>query len=80
MSTKDPLDFLREALHHSEILPINRSSRLYKDLGVDSLELLEVIMEVESEYHITIEDSEICESSTVGDIIDLINAKRKRNS
>ena len=43
-----------------------------EDLGGDSLDLVEVLMEVEHEFHISVTDEEADQVKTVGDIIGLV--------
>lgn len=61
----------------SERLDIDRDdihsySRLIDDLGADSLDAVELIMEMEKEFNITIPDSEAEKICTVGDVINYI--------
>ncbi len=44
-----------------------------KDLGADSLDTVELIMEFEKEFDITIEDSDAEKIQTVGDVVDYLN-------
>lgn len=47
-----------------------------KDLGADSLDTVELIMEFEKEFDITIEDSDAEKIQTVKDVVDYLeNAK-----
>ena len=46
-----------------------------KDLGADSLDTVELIMEFEKEFNITIEDSEAEKIQTVGDVIAFLQEK-----
>ena len=45
------------------------------DLGGDSLDCVEVLMEVEKEFSISIEDEEADKTKTVKDIYDLVERK-----
>ena len=42
------------------------------DTGIDSLELMELIMEIEGEYNIEIADSQLSDDLTVGSFCDLV--------
>ena len=44
------------------------------DLGADSLDLFEMVLNLESEYGISIPVGELNEINTVGDVIDYLNA------
>ena len=45
----------------------------FTDLGIDSLDLVELVMQLEEEFDITIEESETLQ--TVGDVVNYIQAK-----
>lgn len=45
------------------------------DLGADSLDTVELIMELEKEFNITIPDQEAQKISTVGDVIKYLEAR-----
>ena len=46
-----------------------------KDLGADSLDTVELIMEFEKEFEITIEDSDAEKIQTVGDVVKFLGEK-----
>lgn len=48
---------------------IFRSSRIAQDLGADSLDTVELIMEMEKEYSVQVSDSEAEKFRTVGDVV-----------
>ena len=52
---------------------INENSRLGEDLKADSLNIVELVMELESEYDLEIPDEDLEKLSTVGDIVTYIN-------
>ena len=45
------------------------------DLGADSLDTVELIMELEKEFEITIEDSDAEKIQTVGEVVKYLNEK-----
>jgi acyl carrier protein len=47
-----------------------------KDLGADSLDTVELIMEFEKEFEITIEDSDAEKIQTVGDVVKYLESKK----
>ena len=53
---------------------LTRESDFIKDLGSDSLDLVELVMELEEEFGITIPEEEADKVRTVGDVIDHIKA------
>ena len=52
-------------LNENEITP---DSELVNDLGINSLELADLVMECEEEFHIEIDDNAIRGFVTVGDV------------
>ena len=46
-----------------------------EDLGADSLALVELVMSVEEEFDIQIEDEQMENFKTVGDVLDYIESK-----
>lgn len=55
---------------------INEDSVLRTDLGLNSFDLVNVAVAVESRYNVTIPDKDISSIKTVGDIISLIESKK----
>ena len=47
----------------------------FKDLGFDSLDIIEIVINAEKEYGIKIEDWEAEKCNTIGDMVELINSK-----
>ena len=45
------------------------------DLGADSLDVIEIVMELEGHFRITIEEDEYAEGSTVASIVRLVESK-----
>ncbi len=58
-----------------EIDTITPHKHIINDLGADSLDIVEVIVDVETAFHIKIEDQEYQEADTVQKIINLVNNK-----
>jgi acyl carrier protein len=56
-----------------EIVP---EAKLSDDLDIDSLSAVELALELESTFDVTIEDEELAKLETVQDIIDIIEAKK----
>jgi acyl carrier protein len=54
---------------------ITNEANFTKDLGADSLDTVELIMEFEKEFEITIEDSDAEKIQTVGDVITYLEGK-----
>ena len=51
---------------------INADTRIAEDLNADSLDVVELLMAVESEFDIEIPDEAIESLKTVGDVVDYI--------
>ena len=54
---------------------ITDDANFTKDLGADSLDTVELIMEFEKEFDITIEDSDAEKIQTVGDVVKFMTEK-----
>ena len=46
------------------------------DLGIDSLDLVDVVLQAESELNVTFEDDELLNLHTVKDVVDLLDSKK----
>lgn len=51
------------------------SARMVDDLGADSANLMMLIMDLETEFNLTVEDEALGDIKTVGDIVDYISKK-----
>lgn len=71
------LDKIREIL--SEQLSVDAESintdTTIEDLGADSLDLVEAVMNIEEEFGVRIDDSDIENLKTVGDFLNYISQK-----
>lgn len=54
---------------------IKPESNIIKDLGCDSLDIVEMLMTVEEKYNITVDDSEVSDMATIADVVRFIEAK-----
>lgn len=54
---------------------LDESSELGDQLGLDSLDLLELRFDIEEAWSIRLEDHEAAQLRTVGDVVDLIHYK-----
>ena len=55
---------------------INEATNLVDDLGADSLDVVELVMSVEDEFGLSISDEDAAELTTVGKIVDYIEANQ----
>lgn len=53
----------------AEVTPVKK---LKEDLNADSLDLVELMMNLEEQYHITIEDEDLVKMQTINDVINYI--------
>ena len=51
------------------------TARMIEDLGADSANLMMLIMDLETEFNLTVEDEALGAIKTVGDIVDYIQKK-----
>ena len=56
---------------------IQLESDLSEDLGADSLDAIELIMEIESQFDVEIADSEATKIKLVSDIVDYLESQGK---
>jgi acyl carrier protein len=56
---------------------VTRSST-WEDLGFDSLDVAELLMELEGKFHVTIPDADAANLATVGEVIDYLEGTRKK--
>jgi acyl carrier protein len=54
---------------------VSLSSRFQEDLGADSLDITELLMEIEEEFSVTIPDEESEKLKTVGDALTYLKQK-----
>ncbi len=48
----------------------------FRDLGIDSIELLDFVVKIEEEMNITISDEELLKLETIKDIVEIIDSKK----
>lgn len=55
---------------------VKPESDIIKDLGLDSLDIVDMLMSVEETFGVTIDDGDVAEMKTVADVVSFIeNAK-----
>ena len=54
---------------------ITPESEIIKDLGADSLDVVEMLLDLEKEYGVEITDEQAADLKTVGDIVNLVENK-----
>lgn len=56
---------------------VTEASRLIEDLGADSLDIVELIMEFEDQFDLVLTDEDAAKLKTVGDVIKFIKNVKK---
>ena len=56
---------------------ISVEKEIVKDLGADSLDVVEMLMNLEEEFSVTVPDEEAVNIKTVQDVVDLIESNKK---
>ena len=70
------IDKVRELLASQLNIPadgITEDKEIVKDLGADSLDIVEMLMTLEEEYNVTSPDEETVDIKTVGDIVRVLD-------
>ena len=53
---------------------ISATSDIFEDLGADSLDVVDLMMYLETEFGLTIEDDQVQDFHTVGDVVSFIES------
>ena len=72
---KEIFESIREILANKENVKVEGlklESNLKTDLGLDSLDVVELLMELEKKYMIHIQDSDVTKINTIKDIINVV--------
>ncbi len=56
---------------------VTMDAKLKDDLGADSIDAVQIVMEIEDEFKITVDDSEAESMTTVGDVVRYIENNLK---
>ena len=75
MATADKVKELISKQLNRPIEEIAEDKEVVKDLGADSLDVVEMLMSLEEEFNITVPEEDAVNIKTVGDIISLIDSK-----
>lgn len=60
---------------NAEAESVTEASSFKEDLGADSLDLFELVMALEEEYHVEIPSEDLANLSTVGDVMNYLKEK-----
>ncbi len=58
---------------------ITPESRIKRDLGADSIDILQLLMRIEDQYGIVIPDQELATFETVGDVVAFLEKQEAAN-
>jgi len=75
MSREEVLKLVREHLAEElevEIERISEDTRFKEDLDADSLDLYELVMELEDTYGVTVSEEQAARITTVGDAVEFV--------
>jgi len=78
MAREEILTALKEVLVDKlkvEADTITEDANLFEDLGLDSIDLMTVVMAVEERFSIEVSDEELEEVSTLGQAADILSTK-----
>ena len=74
MATIDKVKELISKQLNRAVDEITEDKEVVKDLGADSLDVVEMLMSLEEEFNITVPEEDAVSIKTVGDIVKLIDA------
>ncbi len=60
-----------------DVPALSRATRLVEDIGADSLDLVQLEIELEKEFSIEIPDEDVASWRTIGDVIDSVELLTK---
>ncbi len=75
MSREEVLDLVRNHLAEElevDIAKISESTRFKEDLDADSLDLYELVMELEDRYGVAVSEQQAAQIKTVGDAVGFV--------
>lgn len=70
---------LLEPLNEKNV-KLTRATDLIADLEIDSVSVLDIVMDIEDNYDISIPVNTISETRTIGELVDAIHAIKKEQS
>lgn len=54
---------------------LTEETRIHDDLGADSMDVVDLIMSIEEEFHIEVQDEDIEKITTIGDLVTFIEER-----
>jgi acyl carrier protein len=77
MATADKVRDLISKQLNRPVEEITEDKEVVKDLGADSLDVVEMLMSLEEEFNITVPEEDAVNIKTVGDIVKVIDEKKR---
>lgn len=71
-------EILAKQLRIADQAKITSESLIQKDLGADSLDILQLLMKIEDDYDIVIPDEKLASFRTVGDVVSYLDSQRQQ--
>jgi acyl carrier protein len=65
-------------LEEVDISQLNETTHLINDLGLDSFYVIDIVLDIETEFEITIDDNSISNFETVQNVVTIIKEKLNR--
>lgn len=68
---------LAKQLRIADPSTITMDSKIQKELGADSLDILQLLMKIEDQYGLVIPDEELAQFVSVGDVVRFLDGLKK---
>jgi len=82
MSDETILAGIREILEDMDVhsegerIPLSRDVHIVRDLDLDSLKRIELVIRIENEFRVRLEPEDEEEITTLGDLVDVVRRRR----
>ena len=76
----DMCDLVRKSAKIPPSIPVHANSRLVEDLGIDSLDLIQLVLQVQDRFEIVIDEDDVANLCRVGDLAAYLSERRESKS
>ena len=76
MTTLEKVSSLIAEQLNKPVSEITAEKEVVKDLGADSLDIVELVMTIEEEFNVSVPEEEAIGIKTVGDIVNILDSKK----
>ncbi len=76
MTTLEKVASLIAEQLNKPVSDITAEKEVVKDLGADSLDIVELVMTIEEEFNVSVPEEEAIGIKTVGDIVNILDSKK----